>query len=482
MRARARAPEIGSVSRRGPPIRLSPAMVRHWFPLAPLVALAMPIANARAETLPELPPDENVVMLLDSLAPGEALRLPEFTVTGDGLDAFETFATRGPGIRDFCNKWVWAEDRGRALYAGGNHGAPHKLNDLWEYDLESNTWLMLHAPDPDVSPSHTWWGFTYDQARARVYWMAPATPGAWDAGDYEGPPLRVYDTQAPDGWGLVMTEPPHIRVSLAAALEYIPNRDVMLFHSNQWNGSGLQQYDPVANAWTQLIPQAELYFDNPDAPPAEAIITYNSVDDVLVGFLDRSVYVYDFDANAWTRVLEDAIPEGLRVSDSVSGSDYDPFSNVHYVLTGGLLFAYDVASNTMTDLQVEEAPDFGMAYFDREHAVLVMYDESSSHVVYRHAAAPDPDPGQSESGSDDDGGSSSEDGTPPPADDDGSTTDASAGETTSPGSTSDVGTSDAPEGSMSDDSGCGCRSSAPGGALGWLALLALLTLRRRGRG
>ena len=443
-----------------------------------LAALLLP-AIARAETLPELPADRSVVMLIEALAPGEATRLPAFTVVGEGLDAHESFATQGPGIRDFCNKWVWAEDRGRALYAGGNHGVPHKFNDLWEYDLESNTWVMLHAPDAGVSTSHTWWGLTYDQARARVIWMAPPQPGDWDTGDYEGPPMRVYDTQAQDGWGLIMTEPPHIRVSLASTLEYIPGRDVMIFHSNNWNGSGLQQYDPVANAWTELIAQEELYFDNPDAPPAEAIITYNSGDDVLVGFLDRSVYVYDFDANAWTRVLEEAIPEGMRVSDSVSGSDYDPHANLHYVLTGGLLFAYDVASNTMTDLQVEEAPDFGMAYYDRQHAVLVMYDETSSHVVYRHAAPPEPEPGDDESGSGSGDASSSEGGEPPPAGTGTSTTDDDAGDATSAGS--EGGTSAAPADAPSDADGCGC-SSARSGALPWLVVLAVPAFRRRRQG
>ena len=448
----------------------------------PTASLSISI-EARAETLPELPPDDAVVTALDALPAGESVRLPAFTVIGEGLDAHESFATRGPGIRDFCNKWVWAEDRQRALYAGGNHGVPHKFNDLWEYDLESNTWVMLHAPDPDVSPSHTWWGLTYDQARAQVLWMAPATPGAWDQGGYEGPPLRSYDTQSQSGWELVMTPPPHIRVSLGAALEYIPNRDVMLFHSNQWNGSGLQQYDPVAGTWTELIPQADLYFDNPDAPPAEAIVTYNSVQDVLVGFLGRSVYVYDFDDNLWTRVLQNVADDEINITDSRAGSDYDPFSDLHFVLVDGGLFAYDVASNSFDAIDVEAPPDFGMVYFDREHGVLVAYDETESHFVYRHEAAPDrPDEGGSTgTGSDGDGGSSSGDAAMTTT---GHGSDESTTTSTDPAPNGEgQGTSSGQDSTSQGDEapGCSCQATGSDRTLGSIAFVLMMVgfLRRR---
>jgi hypothetical protein len=28
---------------------------------------------------------------------------------------------------------------------------PHKINDVWEYDLASNTWVLLWEPDPDTN-------------------------------------------------------------------------------------------------------------------------------------------------------------------------------------------------------------------------------------------------------------------------------------------------------------------------------------------
>jgi MYXO-CTERM domain-containing protein len=336
---------------------------------------------------------------------------------------------------------------------------------------------MLHAPDPDVSTSHTWWGLTYDQERARLMWMAPPNPGEWDAGGYEGPPLRIYDTQAQDGWGLIMTDPPFFRVSLGATPEYVPDRDVVVFYSNNWNGAGMQQYDPVANAWTRLLTVDEIYYGNPDAPPREAIITYNSANDVLVGFLEREVFVYDFDANAWTRVLEDAGDEEFSARDNRSGSDYDPFSDLHYFFTGGRLFAYDLGANTMTDLEVEGVPEGGMAYFDRDFGVLVMYDNTSSHVVYRHAPAPDP--GDDESGSSEGGDTSTTGPSLPPDPTAATTTGAPPDETSTSGS--DTGTASPPaEDPASDTGGCSCRhTTTPAPSLLWLTAFALFRRRRR---
>ena len=53
----------------------------------------------------------------------------------------------GPLARDFTLKMVWAPERKRVLFCGANHGVPHRLNDVWEFDLAALTWVMLYAPD-----------------------------------------------------------------------------------------------------------------------------------------------------------------------------------------------------------------------------------------------------------------------------------------------------------------------------------------------
>ena len=90
--------------------------------------------------------DPAVTGLLDKLGDRASAVLPPVTVkAGDlkmhGMDKY------GPGQRDYCNKMVYAADRQTALYAGGNHQVPHRMNDVWEYHLGSNTWHLLYAPD-----------------------------------------------------------------------------------------------------------------------------------------------------------------------------------------------------------------------------------------------------------------------------------------------------------------------------------------------
>ncbi|MEQ9065893.1 MAG: hypothetical protein RLO18_04170, partial [Gimesia chilikensis] len=93
---------------------------------------------------------------------------------------------------------VWSPERRTALYLGANHGRPHRLNDVWEFDLCEMQWILLYAPDnprdylglgedpSDVvlkdgvlqtrrgGPAvigHTWSGVTYDSDGKRLLWM-----------------------------------------------------------------------------------------------------------------------------------------------------------------------------------------------------------------------------------------------------------------------------------------------------------------------
>ena len=150
-------------------------------------------------------------------------------LTLHGIDRF------GPGCRDYCNKMLYAPDLGVALYAGGNHRVPHRMNDVWAFDLGANTWRLLYEPDggnpgkykdayfltsrtlvrkPEtvltekqkesienyrqwwnenivfenghlttkqggpIMPSHTWDGFCYDHAARKLLWGMGASPAA----------------------------------------------------------------------------------------------------------------------------------------------------------------------------------------------------------------------------------------------------------------------------------------------------------------
>lgn len=178
--------------------------------------------------------DPAIVAQLKALRPGESLLLPPVKVVGEGIERYRSWYTNGPGQRDYCNKMAWAADRGTALYAGGNHAVPHRLNDVWEYHLGSNTWHLLYGPDGGnpgrwkgafqlitrtlaknpgreltaaeqagidgfrqwwnenvvfedghvttkrggpIMPAHTWDAFTYDPVAKRLLWGMGANPG-----------------------------------------------------------------------------------------------------------------------------------------------------------------------------------------------------------------------------------------------------------------------------------------------------------------
>ena len=90
--------------------------------------------------------DPAITELLDKLGDQASAVLPAVTVEAGDLK-MHGMEKYGPGQRDYCNKMVYAPDRQTALYAGGNHQVPHRMNDVWEYHLGSNTCHVLYAPD-----------------------------------------------------------------------------------------------------------------------------------------------------------------------------------------------------------------------------------------------------------------------------------------------------------------------------------------------
>jgi hypothetical protein len=292
---------------------------------------------------PELTPVNEVQNIIDNLGNNEGKFLPNFTCidvyNGDGLAVFSSFATSGPGIRDYCRKWVYANSRERALYCGGNHGSPHRFNDMWEFDLASNTWVMLHKPDAGASPVHTWWGFTYDQKRDLAYWMCVAGP--WLSGT---PPLFVYDPYAQSGW-TIKSHPsgtPNIR-SQGSQFEYIPDKDICIWYDKQWNGSGMLEWNPETNTWTELLGQSYTYHGCDTCPQQEAVTNYDSLENVLISMRDSNIYRYDMDGNTWHHMNSGP----FTARDNGSGYAYDPDNGVHVLVDDRQIFAYRASTNTV---------------------------------------------------------------------------------------------------------------------------------------
>ena len=365
------------------------------------------------------------------LGDNEGAWLPGFSITGEGLDNWQSFPETGPGVRDYSRKWVYSSSRKRAYYAGANHCSPHRFNDLWAYDLRTNTWSLLYAPDFNdciydwekrkaawdehcivknevlqttrggmCEPGHTWWGITYDETLDRVLWMSEWTGGEKRYLEEKGmldaavnddlPPLWSFDPETRE-WSLVRTPLPVPRGSKGGALNYIPNREMTIWYGAQWNGSGMWALDSHDLSWRQRLTVRETYHDpEGESPIAEYLVNFDRKHDVLVGFgKDGRIHVYDFEDNDWT-VRHEGVTSDIAPNKTALA--YDSRNGVHLLANSDGLFVYDYATNEAKRIDpVGGMPNLittrqHMIYYDTQCNVFVFYFGKSTdrHWVYRY--------------------------------------------------------------------------------------------------
>lgn len=412
------------------------AVVLSWG-AAPDAAAAEP-KNKKLKVEPVLAADPQVTRILASLGDNTAAMLPPIKTTGDFNAVAKSYNMQktGPVGRDYCNKMVWAPDRKRALFCGGNHGAPHRLNDAWEYDLASNTWVLLFAPDPnrDVNcaaikeyqvkgrdgkaktykvlatkrggpfdPCHTWWGLTYDPDMKAMLWMDAVTwmrKAAWKKLGVSakalapGPDLWAFYPYEKK-WRRVITEKPYPGMMQGGAMEYIPEMKSSVWYGNQWNWSGMWLYDYKTNTWKDLKPngKSRLYATTKDFPGAELVTAYDSGNKAIVAQLRNTTYHYALSTNKWSKALEKPkgsteVPYG---SDVASLFGYDPVGKVCLLFERKprALWAYYLADKKWTKLSPKGPPAPGgrsIGYFDPARNVFVV-NSSSKTWVYRYKRA-----------------------------------------------------------------------------------------------
>jgi hypothetical protein len=396
--------------------------------LVPLVLLALPAAAE--DVAPALKPDPAVLKILEGLGDNASATLPAPTITGD-LNAEAKrwrLDKRGPGYRDYCLKMAWMPDRKRAIFYGANHGVPHRLNDVWEYDLPSNTWVCLYGPDPskgrgadwkDVDwehveegvirtkrggPAiigHSWWNMTYDpEARAMLTFCS------WSMSHKElfqrlkrgkhKPPLWAFYPETKQ-WEPVLDstfDGPVPGYENARALEYVPD-----LGGTVWTQSaGMWLYDSKTNTWKRLGSRK----DYKVLPGREQVMAYLPDRKMLVahcragkgkpsaGYAESRTCHYSIAKNRWELVFEgkekNHPPAGM---DAVTNFAYDRVGKVCLLWDSSwskALWAYDPAAMKWTKLSPEGPPpplkgrDVKLAYYDVERNVFVI----PGKWVYRH--------------------------------------------------------------------------------------------------
>jgi hypothetical protein len=324
------------------------------------------------KVLPARTADSSILARVNNLPPNTGAYLTTFACIdrqgGSALSVYHNFATNGPGTRDYCMKWVYAPSRERALYCGANHGSPHKFNDVWEYDLQSNTWILLHKPDSGIVPCHTWWGLAYDRKREQLVWASGGGCGSWV--DW-----HVYEPYSPEkGWGVLsFTNAGPSVIGLGAALEYLEDQDKLLWYHCGWQSPGMRELDPETMAWRIIIPGDSVYHNCPECPQAEQVMVYDSVTQTLIAARGASFHECNITERKWRRTVTDS---SININDSRGSLVWDCDKRIAlWYGDNSKLLAYDTRNKNLVRLRPEgdTCAGTGMAFYHEALKVMVVY-------------------------------------------------------------------------------------------------------------
>ena len=372
---------------------------------------------------------DSVLKKLANLAPNHAVRLGNARVLGEFNEVARRFKLdqTGPLGRDYSIKMVWAPERQRALFAGANHGRPHRLNDVWEFDLGALAWVLLYPPDnprsyaglgPDPSDvrfrdgilvterggpvviGHTWWGITWDEKKRELLFM-----NTWDTNQgaaieqlqgnpddrYQGPPLWSFDPQSQQ-WRFNKTSSPFPRAPFGGMFEYVPDLGGAIWHTNHWQMLATWLFLSDTQTWTNLRANTDTGDFKTESPKTEQVGYYDPQREVIIAQRGHDTFQFDVHEERWSKILTkpeqaEHWPSG---HDAFAPMYRDPKSG-HGLLVdfrSNTLWAYDPATNWWTQLHPngEAMPEGSkrLAYFDPEHGVFVVI-KGLEVWIYRHS-------------------------------------------------------------------------------------------------
>jgi len=404
-------------------------------------ATVQALVGSRAPALMALAPDPEVVKIIDSLGEGCSAYLPPVRTAGDLNEITAKYGMNkiGPNGRDYSIKMAWMPDRKRAIFYGTNYWYPHRLNDVWEYDLPSNTWVCLYGPDRSKKDkaadwddtvlaggvlrtrrggpallANTNWQLTYDHRRKAMLWLcgwrkAPQEfKNRWPAYSVKGkttiPVWAFYPAER--RWEFILSKPcPSMEGRRSAALEYVPHLGAVAWPS----GRTTWVMDSRTGAWRDLEATGsggrKLGAGDAEGHDFEAVTAYAPDRQLLISAGSAGganakenngrTNVYSFRTNTWRKVAEGPdVPAGCTHATSFA---YDPVGGV-CLLRGPLggenrgAWAFDVATFKWTKLAPKGPPPPAegktIGYYDPERNVWVL-KYGAKTWVYRHKRRPE---------------------------------------------------------------------------------------------
>lgn len=395
-----------------------------------LTALLTASSAGMAAVEPALAPAPAVLKQIDTLGANQAGYLGEARVLGDFNDIARRFNLHrtGPRGRDYSIKMVWAPERKRALFLGANHAVPHRLNDVWEFDLGALAWVLLYAPDNprgysdlgrDMSDvafvdgilvtrrggpaviAHTWWGLTYDpvhrQALFMNTWLTDQKKAIGQLGGdpgqrYAGPPLWAFSPESRQ-WRPIKTEKPWPKSPFAALLEYIPELGGAIWHTRNFQMQATWLYDPAANTWRDLKANARRGDFAHASPKPEQVAYYDPGRRLVVAQRGLETYHFDIRLREWSKVLSSEKGHAPFGHDAYGPIAFDPHSGHGLLLDmkDDSLWAYNPDRPAWTRLSPGGAPmptgPKRLSYFDPAHGVFVVI-QGKKVWAYRYRTGP----------------------------------------------------------------------------------------------
>ncbi|MEQ8264460.1 MAG: hypothetical protein RKE50_12965 [Pseudohaliea sp.] len=324
----------------------------------------------------------------------------------------------GPRARDYSLRMVWSPERRTALYLGANHGRPHRLNDVWEFDLCEMQWILLYAPDnprdylglgedpSDVvlkdgvlqtrrgGPAvigHTWSGVTYDSDGKRLLWMntwvtnrrEAAISIGLDPGDLAGGlPLWSFDPKA-RRWSRLPSIGEAPRSIFGGLLQYVPAMKGAVWHGNNWQMRGTWLYDLHSGSWLNLEANSRAGDFSEQAPTREQVAYLDSERQMIVAQQGTDTYEFNIELRSWRHVLSKPAEAQLWPigHDSSSAMFYDPGTRMGLLIDyqSNHLWRYDPATPTWEILGpiAPPMPDGAkrLAFIDEYFGVVVVIED-----------------------------------------------------------------------------------------------------------
>jgi hypothetical protein len=306
------------------------------------------------------------------------------------------------------------------MYCGANHQAPHRLNDVWEFHLGSNTWHLICPPGLDaarlrswqnkakkareaikkgvdveknkaflekeyepyakkwygncevkdgylqdkanggpVQPWHTWDGLTYDEKAKKLYWAV------LDTDNFKEEKHRVHRNKTRTYAKMTGQDPEKLLAQLKPS-------------------SSMYIYDPAQKRWFKQLGEGPfplmrgmggtLHY----LPDIDKTIWYCCVGNTPGGYTE-GMWSYDATSNKWTNLIPGNKVSGMMRKKLAPGEEIQVAYSVKHkklaVVFKTMTFVYDVKANEWK--RTSDNPAYG-----HDSLSVFAYDTSADRFMF----------------------------------------------------------------------------------------------------